>query len=459
MDDAERRQRAADKRAARERYMREHWPERWAEQQERERAQRQQHYANNREAILARQKELRQQRLEQDPEGVRARERARDRAYLERHPERVAETKKASRDRRSLEDPEAAREGSRKQSQRALEQDPDRIRRWRDENRGREDAKAREQSRRRTRLKQLRLPPRKVHRVTAAAKRANEAAAESFFQRRWSGPEKDRLRREAAPPHERARHRRAHEADAPPPLALMERLAARVGSEQERSRLAGELHEEWLFRRELPELLARFGKRHEKEVQREVRMDQAGRQVAGKTPLDEEQEILGRIEARVLEHNLTPEQQQVFQRVRARAAAHRSEQLVEIHEHLEQAPVVQELKRRLPAIVAERRPLHEPGVRQSLALEQAERMRRGAAPLDIEREVTRRVEAAVIRQDLSPRDRETIEHLQAARAHARSAQRDPSYPMPPVPRAPAVPTQGAAAASHQTGRQDARRGR
>lgn len=452
MDDDERRRRAAEKRAARDRYMREHWPERWAEQQERNRAQRRQHYVNNQEEIRGRQKELRQQRLEQDPLSVREQERARDRAYLERHPERVAEIKKTSRDRRSLETPEAALERNRRQSQRSLDKDPDRIRRWREENREREAAKSREQSKRRTRLKQLQLPPRQVQRVPAAAKRANKSAAESFFQPRWSEPEKARLRREAPPPHERARQRRSQEADAPPPLALMERLTARIGSEQERSRLAGELYEEWLFRRELPELLARFGKRHEKEVQREVQMDQAGRKVGGKTPLDEEQEILGRIEARVLAHNLTPAQQQIFERVRARAAADRTAQLLEIHEHLEQAPVVQELKRRLPAIVADRRPLHEPSLRQSLAVEQAERMRRGAAPLDIEREVTRRVEAAVIRQDLSPRDRETIEHLQAARAHTRSAQRDPGYPKSRAPQAPAAP---APSRSHGADRQEA----
>lgn len=455
MDAEERRRRAAEKRAARKRYLREHWPERWAEQQERARQQRREYYANNREAIREQQNQRRQRLLEQDAERVREQERARRRTYLEQHPERVAETQQSSRDRRSLENPEAARERSRRQSARAIEKDPDRIRRWRDENRERENAKAREQSKRRTRLRQLGLPPRHVHRVTAAAKRANETAAEAFFQRRWSGREKDRLLREAPSPYERARARRSHEADAPPPLALMHRLAARLGSEQEHARLAAELHEEWLFRRELPALIARFGKRHEKDVQREIRMDQAGRKVGGKTPLDEERELLGRIEARVLTYDLTPEQQRIFERVRDRATAHRTAQLAEIHDHLEQAPAVQELKRRLPAIIAERRPLHEPEVRQALALEQAARMRRGAAPLDIEREVTRRIEAAVIRHDLTPRDRETIEHLQAARAHARAAQRDPSYPQPPIAGAAApAPARGAPPSSHGLERQD-----
>lgn len=447
MDEEEqRRQRRREKRVAREEYLKKHWPERWAEQQER---RREQNLERSRGASS----------ISPEQRAAKQRERERQRRYLDQHPERRAQTERESRDRWALANPEAARERSRRQSQRAMEQDPERLRRWQADNAERENAKAREQSRRRARLKQLKLPRRAVHRSYAAEKRANAAAAEAFFQRQRSGSERDRLRREATRPHERAQQRRRQEADAPPPLALMERLAARVGSEQERSRLAGELYEEWLFRRQLPSLLARFGKRHEQGVLLEVRMDQGARKEAGKTPLDEEQEVLGRIEARVLTHDLTPEQQRIFERVRNRATAHRTAQLVEIRVHLEQAPAVQELKRRLPAIVAERRPLHEPGVRQSLALEQAERMRRGAAPLDIEREVTRRIEAAVIRDDLSPRDRETIEQLQEARAHARSAQRDPSYPKPPAARAPAASMRTAPLEAHGVERQDASRGR
>lgn len=384
MDDTERRERAAAKRAARERYMRENWPERWAEQQERNRARRREHYArkplrdperarankrtyasNNRESIRdpedaqsqrgpqwgrrSRATEIEERRHRAPEEGQ-----ARDRYLHDHWPQQWAELQAVEHGTNSW---RLAEQHQAQRAEAALQRRANRA--------GREaNAFTRpirqapvEQYKRQARMKELPLPAPTARRAHSADRRANEDRAHEFFTRERSPVEKAQLRSEAPPPSARARMRRAQEADAPVPLAVMERMAARVGSEQERQQIAGELHEEWLFRRNLPTLFARSGPRHEKDVLREVQHEQIGRKLAGKTPLDEEREVLARLEARVLEHDLTPE------------------------------------------------------------------------------------------------------HLQAARAHARSAHRDPSYPQPPAPHTTATPARAAAPSPHCADRQDASRGR
>lgn len=436
MDEAERRQRAAGKRAARERYLREHWPERWAEQQERRRAEQQRYYANNRQAIRAPEDERQQARR-----GVRAREEPAGRTQEPRPEQRRLHA--TERGRRAPEHGEARarylqehwpqqwaelqaiEQGTRswRQSEEALNRRAAATFARRARRAGREvEPVARavrpapvEQYKRRARMKQLTLPTPTARQTNDEARRTNESLANEFFGRNRTEAERTQLQAEAPTPTARARRQREQEAVAPP-LRMMQRLGANVGGEQQRKRLAGELYEEWLFRRELPALIERWGARYEQGVLLEVQLDQAGRKLVGKAPLNEEREVPRRVEARVLQHHLTPEQQVILDRIRGRSVAQRQESLREIREHLAQAPAVQDLKRRLPGIVAKNSPFREPGIRHEVEVEQVARAQRGAKPLDVEHEVSQRVEQAVIRHDLSPRDRETLVTLRAARA-------------------------------------------
>lgn len=280
-------------------------------------------------------------------------------------------------------------------------------------------------------LHDMPLPAPQRRPVNRDVRRVSDAQAQAFFARHRSAEQLEQARAERPGPHTRLRMLRSREAEAPVPIALNDRLAARAGSAPERQRLARELYEEWALRRRLPELFEERGKRYAGEAIRDVQMDQAARREAGRAPLDEESAVLGRLEQLVLEHGLTEQEQVIFHRIRERSVERHAEQLREVWQRREQAPIVQDLRRRLPGIIEQRRPLHEPGIRQQIALEQAERSRRGSAPLDSEREVTRRVERAVIAHDLSPRDRETLETLRAARTQ-RTRERSSHEPTSPV---------------------------
>lgn len=198
------------------------------------------------------------------------------RRFKERHPERAAEQARrgsqAWRDRNA----ETAREVQRQQAAQRRQEDPDTFRRWYAANLEREREKSREKSRLRSRLKKLGLPPPHRHRVYAEQKRANLAAAHTFFTRRRNAPERARTTRELTEPqalsHALTAHRRRRQlASGVPTLAEQDRTLAR-----------------------LPALVNEHQRRHGDAIREEIRMDSVARQLRGKPALEIDTETANR---------------------------------------------------------------------------------------------------------------------------------------------------------------------
>lgn len=341
-----------------------------------------------------------------DAERKRERQREYGRRYFERHPERKLESGRQSAARWRDANPDEARARNRQASAENREKDPERYRRWYEANLERERARGRETSRRRNRLQQLGLPPRRVPRAFAADKRANANAAEAFFGRDWSSEAATIARKEA--PQLLARQRFLASRDPVPP-ELIARFKATTNTIREG-------YEEFELQRRLPEIIERRGPLHAYAVREEVRMDQVARKINGKPPLDTEHEIKVRIATRVIDKSLTPLEQEVYDRILAKRARASETARAEIRTRFKEAASVQDLNRRLPAIIDRNRHRHEAGVREQLAKEAAARARAGGTPVDLEAEVDRRVAAAVIQHDLDPADREILSQLREAAA-------------------------------------------
>lgn len=104
------------------------------------------------------------------------------RRYKERHPERVAATLQRFRDAHADE----LRERQRLAAAARRTANPDGYKDWYQRNLEEQRARGRNAARLRSRLKALGLPPGRMHRTYAADRRANDAAADEFFQRRRS---------------------------------------------------------------------------------------------------------------------------------------------------------------------------------------------------------------------------------------------------------------------------------
>lgn len=104
------------------------------------------------------------------------------RRYKERHPERVAATLRRYRDAHA----EELRERQRLAAAARRTANPDGYKDWYQRNLEAQRARGRNAARLRSRLKALGLPPGHMHRTYAADRRANDAAADEFFQRRRS---------------------------------------------------------------------------------------------------------------------------------------------------------------------------------------------------------------------------------------------------------------------------------
>lgn len=216
------------------------------------------------------------------------------RRYIERHPDRAAtaarQASQAWRDR----NPDATRRQQRDAARKRRDDDPDGYRRWYQQNLEQQRARGRQASRLRTRLTQLGLPPRQMHRVYANEKRANEKVADEFFTRRRTAVQKQALRRELDPvAHTRvailaARDRITGAAPPAPPGDLLRDATI------ERERQA------WLHA--LPTLVGGYEDRHRARIAEEVRMDSIARTAFGRDPYDIPAETARRLRAEAFRH-------------------------------------------------------------------------------------------------------------------------------------------------------------
>lgn len=118
------------------------------------------------------------------------------RRYKEKHPDRVADqSRRATQKWRDRNAPQQ-REKQRTAAAEKRAADPDKFRSWYQANLERERERSREAARLRSRLKALGLPPRKITRVYAADRRANDTEAERFFSRRRTASQRAALRQE-----------------------------------------------------------------------------------------------------------------------------------------------------------------------------------------------------------------------------------------------------------------------
>ena len=121
------------------------------------------------------------------------------RRYKEKHPDRAAEqSRRATQTWRDRNAPQR-REKDRAAAADKRAADPDKFRSWYQANLERERERSRDAARLRSRLKALGLPPRKIARVYAADRRANETEADRFFSRRRTAAQRAAIRQELRP--------------------------------------------------------------------------------------------------------------------------------------------------------------------------------------------------------------------------------------------------------------------
>lgn len=241
----------------------------------------------------------------------RDQERARARRFRQEHPDKVREYQARFRERH----PERAAEQGRRASQkwrdgkadtvRAMqrvaaaerrEEDPDAFRRWYQANLEQQRERGRDASRRRSRLKKLGLPPRRIQRVYANDRRANERAGDEFFGVRRTAADVARLRAEVMSSFrwptaaQLARHRMVLQAR----QRVMSQDELRVAGQQLQDRLRAAKARD-LARAFFPEVAAHVARTHSDRLRREIEMDSIARRVRGTEPYDVEEELQRRV--------------------------------------------------------------------------------------------------------------------------------------------------------------------
>jgi hypothetical protein len=222
--------------------------------------------------------------------------------YRDRHPERAVEvTRRASqkwRDRNAL----IVRARGREVAAERRAADPDMQRRYYHANLDQERARSREASRLRSRLRQLGLPLRRLHRVYAEEKRANAAAADEFFSRRRTREQQRdiELERDATP------EARRHILET---RFRVQGIASAVQLEetQEANAIA---HERVAWRAALPVLIRSFARTNRDRIREEIRLDSVARQYSGKPAYDTAVELARRIRIEcfvAIAHDLVPD--------------------------------------------------------------------------------------------------------------------------------------------------------
>lgn len=207
--------------------------------------------------------------------------------FRERHPERLAEQARRGSMRWRDRNAEQVRATGREEAARRKAADPDIYRRYYWANVDEQRARGREAGRRRRRLAQLGLPPRRIHTVYAADKRANDAAADAFFAaRRTAQGKRDLLLERDSAPWAR--------------LAKMEaRRALRGDSESARARANWEAlrreGERKVWERVLPDMAREYARRNTSRIKEEIRMDSIARRQIGKPPYELDAELNKRL--------------------------------------------------------------------------------------------------------------------------------------------------------------------
>ncbi len=232
-----------------------------------------------------------------------AAERARHRRFRTEYPDRVREyqrryrekdpararaasrrTTSAWRDRNAA----AARAAGREQAARRRAADPDLNRRYYHSNIEAERARSRDNARLRRRLEALGLPPRRIQRVFADERRANDTAATEFFTRPRAARERQDLELErSATPYARlakAESRRRLRGEHIDPTELEHLRAA--GRADARRRV-------WVA--VLPDLVRTFIQRNHARIREEIRLDDVARRISGKPDRDAATELARRI--------------------------------------------------------------------------------------------------------------------------------------------------------------------
>lgn len=271
-------------------------------------------YPEIRDAAIERGRQLRREH----PEKVREYRRK----YKERHPERVAATLRRYRDAHADE----LRERQRRAAAARRTSNPDGYKDWYQRNLEAQRARGRNAARLRSRLKALGLPPGHMHRTYAADRRANDAAADEFFQRRRSADVRAAIATEAGNPDEldipgTVEARRRQLTRVPSAIGARERIrrATRSGEHLRRTReLAAQrraatiraqrdtdlqrvrqAHE--VARQSIldsrPAIYESHRRRHLARVREEVRMDSIARELRGMPAYDIDAETARRLRA------------------------------------------------------------------------------------------------------------------------------------------------------------------
>lgn len=233
----------------------------------------------------------------------REQERERARAFRREHPEKVREYKQRFRSRHPGRAAEQSRRGTERwrdrnadavrEKQRAAaagrrEDNPDLNRDYYYGNIEKERQRGREASRRRSRLKQLGLPPRRVQRVYANDRRANDRGADAFFARRRGPGELQQLHREGERPFRRPTA--AQLASIRARRRIMSPGELRTAGEHLQARLRAAKARD-LARAFLPEAVAHVLDRHSTRLRQQIEMDSIARQLRGAEPYDVDAEL------------------------------------------------------------------------------------------------------------------------------------------------------------------------
>lgn len=259
-------------------------------------------YAEHRDVALERSRRFR----EAHPEKVREYQRR----YKERHPERAREN--AAKASRRYRDRHAAevREGQRRTAAERRERTPNEYRDWYAANLAQQRERGRLAAQRRSRLKQLGLPPRSVRRVYADQRRANDSAANQFFESRRTPEQRGAIAAEVLDdyrlglPEVVAVHRRrlVREArrsalDVVKVRAASTPQAIEAAYRSVRLKRLRERHEHDVHavRESLPGILEQHRVRREARLREEIRMDSIARELRGAQPYDAEKELESRL--------------------------------------------------------------------------------------------------------------------------------------------------------------------
>lgn len=290
----------------------------------------------NRESAR-RQRERQRKRQEKNARGRERRalnvdaERERGRRYREEHPEKVREYQRRYRERH----PDRARRSAREYSQRHRDanaeeirakqrlaaaerrkRNPDEHREWYEKHLDEQRARGREASRLRRRLKNLGLPPSRIHRSYAEERRARDAEANEYFARRRDVVERAGIAAEARvgavldlPGIVAARRRAVLRQEMMPsnrdPRQWRSGIVAIPGIAQLRRKTdLQELKRQHqarveMIRAERPQIFEHHRARREARLREEVRLDSVARQHRGLPPYDIRNEVAARVEAEV----------------------------------------------------------------------------------------------------------------------------------------------------------------